>query len=103
MFGYALAKYLERRATQAQTVSLTDLAFGAGAPGRVFCLSESGLLSRLEALEDLTAGALVYDETAGLKQVFLHKPLLPKTLLEQYYATARKEVAWSRRPTPPKR
>lgn len=103
IFGYALATYLERRETQAQTVSLTDLAFGEGAPGRVFCLNESGLLARLEALEELTAGALVYDETAGLKQIFLHKALVAKSLLEHYYASARREVAWSRRSTQPKR
>lgn len=89
MFACALAEYLESRAVPAPTVSLNELAYGAGAPGRVFCLSESGLLSRLEALDTLTGGALVYDETAGLKQLFLHKALRSRTLLERYY-TSRK-------------
>ena len=90
IFGYALAMYLERRGGQAQTVSLHELAFGEGAPGRVFSLSESGLLTRLEALGALTGGALVYDETAGLKQVFLHKSLQARTLLECYYEAFRR-------------
>jgi hypothetical protein len=96
VFAYALADYLNRRKIQTKTVNLNDLAFGAGAPGRVFCLNESGLLSRLEALRTITHGALVYDETAGLKQVFLHQALHARTLLERYYAATRKGSTWAR-------
>jgi hypothetical protein len=85
VFGYALAVYLDRRGLQSQAVSLNDLAFGEGSPGRVFGLNESGLLTRLEELGRATNGAVVYDETAGLKQIFVHKTLEPKTLLERYY------------------
>lgn len=92
IFGWALAEYLEQRAG-APTVSLNELAYGAGAPGRVFCLNESGLLTRLEALRTLTGGALVYDETAGLKQLFVHKALRSRALLKQYY-TSRKGSSW---------
>jgi hypothetical protein len=97
IFGYALAEYLERRATQTQTVSLSELAYGAGAPGRVFCLNESGLLARLETIGALTGGALAYDETAGLKQVFLHKSIRPKALLERHYGS-RRGAAWDGMP-----
>ena len=90
IFGYALATYLERRGGHSQTVSLHELAFGEGTPGRVFSLSESGLLTRLEALGPLTAGALVYDETAGLKQIFLHKSLHARMLLERYYQASQR-------------
>jgi hypothetical protein len=93
VFAYALTEYLSTRAVPAPTVSLSELAYGAGAPGRVFCLSESGLLARLEALDGLTGGALAYDETAGLKQIFLHKTLRARTLLERYY-TSGKGTAW---------
>jgi hypothetical protein len=94
IFGYALATYLERRGGQAQSVSLNELAFGEGAPGRVFGLNESGLLTRLEALGALTGDALVYDETAGLKQIFLHKSLQPGTLLERYFEAFQRGTAW---------
>lgn len=102
IFAYALAEYLERRAAQAPTVSLSELAYGAGAPGRVFCLNESGLLAHLETIGALTGGALVYDETAGLKQVFLHKVIRPKALLEHHYGS-RKAAAWDGMPHRPKR
>jgi hypothetical protein len=95
IFAYALAEYLDSRAVSAPTVSLNELAYGAGAPGRAFCLNESGLLARLETLDALTRGALVYDETAGLKQLFLHQGLRPRTLLERYYSS-RKGTAWGR-------
>jgi len=85
IFAFALAEYLEARAVPTPTVSLNELVYGAGAPGRVFCLSEGGLLARLEALGALTGGSLVYDETAGLKQLFLRNALRPRMLLEQYY------------------
>ena len=39
----------------------------------------------LEKLEQLTDGALEYDETAGLKQVLRHRDLNPMKLLEEYY------------------
>jgi hypothetical protein len=94
IFGYALAVYLARRAAPTLTVSLNELAYAAGAPGRVFCLNESGLLNRLEALGALTDGSLVYDETAGLKQILLHKPLLPRELLKDYYAKSQKGRPW---------
>jgi len=94
IFGYALASYLARRGGQTHSVSLNQLAFGEGAPGRVFGLNESGLLTRLEALSTLTGDALIYDETAGLKQIFLHNPLQPKRLLNRYYEDFRKGATW---------
>lgn len=97
IFGYALADYLERRPRDSRTIGLNELAFGAGAPGRVFCLNESGLLTRLEALGTVTSGALHYDETAGLKQVFVHRTLKPKTVLAAYYTPSRRESAWQSR------
>jgi Protein of unknown function (DUF4007) len=97
VFAYALAVYLECRTTSGPTVGTNELAYGAGSPGRVFGLSESGLIERLEALEMVTDGALVYDETAGLKQIFLRKAFESRTLLEQHYAS-RKGAAWGAMP-----
>src|SRR5262249_24348978 len=96
IFGYALALYLEQRGASALTVSLNELAYGAGAPGRVFCLSEAGLLTRLESLGALTGGLPIYDETPGLKQVLLHKSLRPRDLLERYYGESQKVSPWQR-------
>ena len=84
VFAYTLVEYLAAR-SGAKSVTLEDLSFGAGAPGRIFCLNERGLLSRLEQLESLTDGAIVFDETAGLKQVYVHTLPVAEDLLRKYY------------------
>ena len=86
IFAYALADYLGRRSSRMQTVTLEDLSFGEGAPGRVFCLDEWGLLDRLDRIEALTDGGVVFDETAGLKQIYVHRVPQPEEMLRRYYA-----------------
>ena len=85
VFAYALAEYLQSRAHRTQTVTLEELSFGDGAPGRAFCLDEPGLLGRLDRIEALTDGDVVFDETAGLKQVYVHRAPDPATFLRQHY------------------
>ena len=85
VFAYALSEYLQSRSSQAQTVTLEELSFGDRAPGRVFCLDEPGLLERLDRIEALTDGGVVFDETAGLKQIYVHSTPEPTALLRRYY------------------
>ena len=85
IFAYALAEYLQTRSSRVQTVTLEDLSFDDGAPGRVFCLDEPGLLGRLDRIEALTDGGVLFDETAGLKQVYVHRVPDPAALLLRYY------------------
>ena len=98
VFAYALSDFLQRRPSQAQTVTLEDLAFGEGAPGRTFCLDESGLLGRLDRIEAMTDGGVVFDETAGLKQVYVHRVSEPVTLLQHHYESRAAETRdqWSK-------
>ena len=86
IFVYALADYLLDRSSKAPTITLEELAFGEGAPGRVFCLDEPGLIRRLDQMESITAGSIVFDETAGLKQLYVDKLPDPIGLLERCYA-----------------
>jgi hypothetical protein len=86
VFVYALMDYIKHRG--GSTVPLEDLLFGPGSPGRVFRLSEAALISRLERLATITNDDLHFDETAGLKQVFVHVPneaLDENALLEKHY------------------
>lgn len=85
IFAYALADYLKRRPAGMQTVTLEDLSFSDGAPGRSFCLDEPGLLRRLDRIEALTDGGVVFDETAGLKQLYVHRLPEPAMILWRYY------------------
>jgi len=85
VFAYGLAEYLRRRPAAARTVALEELSFADGAPGRVFCLDEPGLLRRLDRVEALTHGAVTFDETAGLKQIYIHDRPDAAALLRRYY------------------
>ena len=96
IFAWALAEYLAHRPADARTVTLEELSFGDGAPGRVFCLDEPGLLGRLDRIEAVTEGGVVFDETAGLKQIYVHRAPDPTTLLHRYYGSrsAEDRVRW---------
>jgi hypothetical protein len=100
VFGYALLTYVQRGNAIPGSISVEDVAFGCGSPGRVFRMSEDDLLRRIESLERLTRGAVTLDETAGLKQLFIHRASDPRRLLrEHYYTSASKGVAWLQTPT----
>jgi len=68
VFLYALIDFWERHST-ASTLSFEAIAHEPGSPGRVFLLDEDEIFSRLQELEDISAGAMRWSETAGLKQV----------------------------------
>ena len=68
-----------------ETLSFSDLMYTPSSPGRVFRLDEDTMTAYLEKLEQLTAGALQYDETSGLKQVYKHRDFDRMELLERYY------------------
>jgi hypothetical protein len=100
IFAYALTTYLRKQAAENRSVSLDDLAFGAGSPGRVFGLAEEDLLRRLEQIETLTKGAVAFDETAGLKQLYVHRVPEPWTYLQEHYRRkGTKDTAWRQSPT----
>lgn len=86
VFAYALTTYLMDRPKRVRTEALDAIAFAPGSPGRVFALSEDGLMMRLERLTRVTRGALTFDETAGLRQVVTHREEPPLTFLHSYYA-----------------
>ncbi len=58
------------RESEQSIAAFNDLAYSPGSPGRVFRLDEDGLLSRLLAISDLTSGQLVYNDQAGIRQVY---------------------------------
>jgi hypothetical protein len=85
VFAYGLIEFLRLRANQASTLSLEEMLFSPGSPGRVFCLSEAGALRRLDSLSALTKGKLSYDETAGLKQILILEVPDPIPVLRTHY------------------
>jgi len=69
VFAYALIGYWQRWHKDSPTLSVETIAYGVGAPGRVFRLDEEGVAFRLATIGDITEGALVWTDTAGLRQV----------------------------------
>lgn len=85
VFAYALARFLARRTTTASAVPLQAVAFAPGSPGRVFALSEEALMARMEDVEASTRGAIAFHDTAGVRQVLIHRQPDPLTLLSCWY------------------
>jgi hypothetical protein len=79
VFVYSLLDFWERysdsAAARRNSLSFEAIAYEPGSPGRVFLLDESDLSDRLADLEDFTGGALMWSETAGLKQVLRRRDI----------------------------
>ncbi len=88
VFTYALGRFIAGSEITARSLALEDIAYAPGSPGRVFCLSEDALFQRLEMLERTTKGGIVFDETAGIRQILLKQALDPMKLLAEYYRGA---------------
>jgi len=69
LFTYCLGDYWGRYFPDERTLSLSELAYGRGSPGRVFRLPETDLRRRLEAIEVQSRGRYSYFESAQLQQV----------------------------------
>lgn len=69
VFAYATAKFWEGFSPSSKSLSFEAIAHEPGSPGRVFCLEEQELARRLAEIEDYTDGAMLWSETAGLKQL----------------------------------
>ncbi len=67
-------------------MSIQECLYGEGSPGQVFKLDENSVVEHVEILEDLTNGAVVLDETAGLKQIYRRRDLEPFSMLDAHYA-----------------
>jgi len=73
VFAYGLVKFLARTAPTSSAVPLHTIAFAPGSPGRVFALTEDALMARLERIEATTDRGIVFHDTAGLRQLLVHK------------------------------
>ena len=86
VFIATLVAFWDASFSERDAMPFRDLMYAPLSPGRIFRLDEDTMTLYLERLEDLTDGALRYDETADLKQVYRSGNLNPMELLERYYA-----------------
>ena len=86
IFAAALSEFWDAHLTEHSALTFGDIAYSAKSPGRIFQLDEDTLAEYLDRLENLTDGALRYDETAGMKQVYRDQRIDPMKLLHEYYS-----------------
>ena len=84
IFAAALSEFWDTFSGKS-SLTFADIAYSRRSPGRTFQLDEDTLAEYLEGLESLTDGALRYDETAGMKQVYRDRKIDPMELLHRYY------------------
>jgi hypothetical protein len=85
---FATLDFWQRSAPTAETISLHDLAYHPGSPGRLFQIDEDSLAGRYEQLEEWTDRRVTYGETAGLKQLYRRRSCPAAELLEKAYAAS---------------
>lgn len=83
--GYALLQYASRVASGRRTLQVATCLYQPGSPGQAFKLDENSFVEYVEELAELTGGAIQFDETSGLRQVYLAAPIQPHNLLARYY------------------
>ena len=85
IFAAALSEFWDTRFSENNTLTFANIAYSPRSPGRTFQLDEDTLVEYLDRLENLTEGALYYDETAGMKQVHRNRKIDRMELLHRYY------------------
>lgn len=85
IFAAALSEFWDAHFSGNTTLTFTNIAYAPKSPGRTFLLDEDSLAQYLDRLDNLTVGAMRYDETAGLKQVYREKEMPPIELINRYY------------------
>lgn len=70
VLAFALIEYWNHTAPGSRSMPFNNIAYSPSSPGRCFKLSESALTWRLEQLSKITEGALKFDVTAGIGQVY---------------------------------
>lgn len=72
VFLFGLHAFWDRIYPTRRELTVETVTHEPGSPGRVFMLDEESVADRLAALADLTSGAIHWDESAGMRQVYAH-------------------------------
>jgi hypothetical protein len=85
IFAFALTEFWGRQAENQNTLSLREIVYGEGSPGRAFRLDEDHVLGYLDRLNEVTKGALSFEDTTLVRQVTRSSNLRPLEILKGYY------------------
>lgn len=72
VFLFALVDFWRTYFPDRRSFSVDFLTFERGSPGQVFLLDEESVAERLVRLDGLTDGALRWDESSGMRQLYAH-------------------------------
>lgn len=72
MFLFAVLDFWESHYTDRRSFSVEFLTFERGSPGQVFLLDEEAVADRLARLEPLSREKLRWDESSGMRQLYMH-------------------------------
>lgn len=93
VFASTLWRFWRRWHATSPTLSVEQASYAPGSPGRIFKLDEDSVLERMTRLDKVTDGALVWSDTAGLRQVAQVRAPNVDRLLERSYNLVRKAAA----------
>ena len=87
VFLYGLLAFWRELYPTRREFSVEAIAHEPGGPGRVFLLDEESVADRLASAADLTGGAIRWDESTGMRQVYAHDldAIVPLDLLRSMY------------------
>jgi hypothetical protein len=91
VFGYGLLTFLARIAETRRTVAVEECVYQPGSPGQAFKLDDISVTDYLEVIEHMTSGRIRLQESAGLRQLYIHDVMdtslesLALELLSQFY------------------
>ena len=74
VFAWAVFEYWRKRESST-VLSIEQLTYDPGSPGRVFKLDDSSVADRLMRLSEVTENRATWSDTSGLRQVQIHKDL----------------------------
>ena len=85
-FAFAVAQLFEHQGASAMSVDALLRSDGIVAcPGAVFCLSEEGLIAKIEEVISWMPGVFELRETAGIKQLYQLRVKEPNDVLRLHY------------------
>lgn len=82
LFAYALNAYWQLAHPDRATLAAELICHDAGSPGRVFKMDEDSVIERLMRVDEITGGAFVWTDTAGLRQIQRNRVPSQNALLE---------------------
>jgi len=94
VFLYGLLRFWRGLYPTRREFTVEAVTHEPGSPGRVFLLDEETVAERLARLSDLTRGAVRWDESTGMRQVYAADVMTldPLAFVERLYRRTRVEV-----------